>query len=303
MTATNLKGVAAGAGAGVAPGAGANPAAFQFVRDLAGALSTGEVALPSYPQVALRLQKLLADESTDADRLVRVLGAEPVLAARIVAMANSAALNPAGRKTADLRTAVVLMGHDALRTTAAAFAMAQIRHAAEYQSVATQVAALWHESAARAAMSYVVARHTESFPPDTAMLAGMLSGVGKLYLLARASKLPLLLADECGFQIIVRDWQANIAQALLESWRIAPEITDAVRGWGAAPENSGSNPSLADVLSCADLLASYRLQPELLQGLIAEHRPMQRLGLKAGCAQLLEDSALELAALRDALNG
>jgi len=86
-----------------------NASAFQFVRDLASALSAGEVNLPSYPQVALRLQKLLNDESTDADLLVRVLGAEPVLAARVIAMANSAAMNPAGRRIVELRTAVVLM--------------------------------------------------------------------------------------------------------------------------------------------------------------------------------------------------
>ena len=280
-----------------------NASAFQFVRDLASALSAGEVNLPSYPQVALRLQKLLNDESTDADLLVRVLGAEPVLAARVIAMANSAAMNPAGRRIVELRTAVVLMGHDSLRTNAAAYAMAQIRNAAEYRALAVPIAALWQECATRAAMSFVVARNTGIFRPDTAMLAGMLSGIGKLYLLARASKYPKLFADEAGYQSIVRDRQANIAQALLESWRIAPEIIEAVRDWNQAVDDTGATPTLADVLASADLLCAYRETPEMLQGLIADHRPMQRLGLKAGCAQLLSDSATELATLREALNG
>ena len=288
----------------VAPAADTPPAskaAFSLVRDLAEALSGGTVELPSYPKVALRLQKLLADDNTDADRLVRVLGAEPVLAARMTTMANSAALNPSGRKVSDLRTAIVLLGHDALRTTTAAFAMVQLRHADEYKSIEKPMGLLWRESVARAAMSFVVARHNGRFSPDTAMLAGILSGIGKLYLLTKASKYPELFADEESFQQIVRDWHASVAQALLESWETAPEIVAAVRDWSSSEGEERSVASLADVLCMADLLVTYSDQPEYLQGLLADFAPAGRLGLVAGCAQLLADSAAELAALRDAL--
>jgi HD-like signal output (HDOD) protein len=280
----------------------AHAAAFELVRDLAAALSSGSVSLPSYPQVALRVQKLLADEDSDADKLVRVLGAEPVLAARVTTLAGAAALNPAGRKITDLRTAVVLLGFDALRTTVAAFAMVQIRQAGEFRSIEKPMAALWRESVARAAMSYVVARATGKFRPDTAMLAGILSGVGKLYLLTQASKYPEMSGDEAGFHGIVRDWHASIAQALLESWKVAPEIVAAVRDWPTADGDQRGGPELADVLAAAELLQSHKDEPELVQGLIADSRPMQRLGLKAGCASLLADSASELESLRRALS-
>lgn len=289
------------------PGAGSDSSAhtggFEFVRDLAKALAAGAIELPGYPQVALRLQKLLADDDTEAEQLVRVLGAEPVLAARITAMAGSAALNPAGRSVTDLRTAVVLMGYDALRTTTAAYAISQLRQADGYRNIGQAIAELWRESAQRAAMCFVLARHAGGFRPDTAMLAGMLAGVGKLYLLARAARYPELLADPARFQQIVRDWQVRVAQALLEGWQMAPEIVAAVRGWPVAADDHGSNANLADVLAAADLFIGYRLQPELLQAAIAEHRPTLRLGLKAGCAQLLEDSAAEIRALQAALDG
>jgi len=55
------------------------------------------------------------------------------------------------------------------------------------------------------------------------------------------------------------------------------------------------------VLSMADLLVTYSDQPEFLQGLLEGYAPAGRLGLVAGCAQLLADSAAELVALRDAL--
>jgi HD-like signal output (HDOD) protein len=285
-----------------APATSADTAAFNLVRELAAALSAGTVSLPSYPQVAIRLQKLLADEDSDADRLVRVLGAEPVLAARVTTMAGSAALNPTGRKITDLRTAIVLLGFDALRTTAAAFAMVQIRQASEYRNIEKPMAALWRESVSRAAMAYVVARATGNCRPDTAMLAGILSGIGKLYLLTQTSKHPEMFEDEAAFHSLVRDWHPSIAQALLESWQMAPEIVAAVRDWPTADGDPRSTPDLADVLAAADLLLGHGEDPELLQGLLADSRPMQRLGLKAGCASLLADSAAELESLRKALS-
>ena len=277
--------------------------AFDLVRDLAAALSAGTIELPSYPQVAIRLQKLLADEDTDADLLVRVLGAEPVLAARVTTMANSSALNPSGRKVSDLRTAVVMMGFDALRTTAAAFAMVQIRQAGEYKSLEKPMSELWRESVSLASMSFVVARATKRFSPDSAMLAGILSGIGKLYLLTRVAKYPVLFADEASFNGIVRDWHTSIAQALLESWQTAPEIVVAVRDWGNAADETRLSSNLADVLAAAELLLSHREEPELLQELLADSRPMLRLGLKAGLAGLLAESAAELESLRKALSG
>jgi HD-like signal output (HDOD) protein len=281
----------------------AHAAAFELVRELAAALSSGSVSLPSYPQVALRLQKLLAAEDSDADQLVRVLGAEPVLAARVTTLAGAAALNPTGRKITDLRTAVVLLGFDSLRTTVAAFAMVQIRQAGEFRSIEKPMAALWRESVSRAAMAYVVARATGKFRPDTAMLAGILSGVGKLYLLTQANKHPQIFSDEASFQALVRDWHASIAQALLESWKVAPEIVAAVRDWPTVSDDQRGAPDLADVLAAADLLQSHKDEPELVQALIADSLPMQRLGLLAGCASLLADSAKELESLRRALSG
>lgn len=256
--------------AGAAAYAAVRAGGFEFVRELARALADGGIELPSYPQVALRPHKLLADEDTDAAQLMRVLGVQGVLSARITAMAGS---------------------------------VAHIRQADAYRPIAQAVALLWRQSAQRAAMSFVLARHTGGFRPATAMLAGMLAGVGKLHLLARASRYPALLADPARFHEIVRDWHVRVAQALLENWRIAPEIVAAVRGWHSAGDDHGSNATLADVLAAADLFVSYRDEPELLQAAIGEHRPTLRLGLKAGCARLLEDSAAELQALQAALEG
>ena len=48
-------------------------AAFAFVRELAASLSSGSIQLPSFPEVALRVQQVLADDSVSTEVVVRVV--------------------------------------------------------------------------------------------------------------------------------------------------------------------------------------------------------------------------------------
>ena len=111
---------------------GAGDVAFTFVQALASELSGGKIELPGFPHIVMRVQRVLADENADTNRIVKVLGSEPVLASQIVRMANSAALNPGGVLVTDLRSAVSRVGLDTVRsaTIAAAFRLLSLRNAA-----------------------------------------------------------------------------------------------------------------------------------------------------------------------------
>ncbi len=288
---------------GPAPGAQeAIPPAFHFVNQLATDLSAGQLELPSYPKAALQLQRLLSDDNADSARIIRILGAEPVLAARILRMANSAALNPSGRAVSELRDAVSRLGFDALRSAAVGFAIAQLRKAGAYKGIEPQLDALWDECNAIAANSYVIARATRRFSADTALLCGLVSGIGKLYILTRAREHPALLQDAQTYAHIITDWHATIARAVLENWSMSEEIVQAVQNAGSVASDLRSVPSLADVLSVAQTLAGLGGSRELLAAIGATNRSLQRLGLDAArCEGLLDESGVELESLREAL--
>jgi HD-like signal output (HDOD) protein len=292
-------------GAPAAPATPASPvsaAAFDLVRQLATELSGRKLELPSYPEVALRVQRVLSDPAADAGRVARVVGAEPVLAAHVLSMANSAALSARGRPTTDLRAAITRLGSDTLRTAAIAFALGQLRKAAAYRGIEKELSALWQQSAKLSATSFVVARADGRFSADSAMLAGLVAGVGQLYLLTRAREFPALFADPAAYQSIVRDWHANVARAVLESWSLSEEIIEAATGWESAAAEERRSAQLADVLAAAALLLESRARPEELAAAVAGHRPLERLGLTPeACAVLLQESAAEIAALRAAL--
>jgi HD-like signal output (HDOD) protein len=277
--------------------------AFEFVRELATELSEGDIELPSFPEVAAQVQKVLSEDDSDSARVVRVLGAEPMLATRVLSMANAAALNPGGKSVSDLRTAVTRLGFDSLRSAAIGFAMAQIQRAKQFKGIERHLSALWQQSVLVAALSFVVARRTDKVNPDTAMLAGLVHGVGKLYILTHSMKHPALFGEQETYQRIVHDWHGNIAKALLESWSIAEEIVIAVHTFEDPDRDlRGTTAALADVLEIAELLSACKDAPDNVAALLSGRRAAVRLGLNAEiCQSLLTESAEELATLRDAL--
>jgi HD-like signal output (HDOD) protein len=277
--------------------------AFEFVRELATELTAGDIQLPSFPEVAAQVQKVLSEDDSDSARVVRVLGAEPMLATRVLSMANAAALNPGGKSVADLRTAVTRLGFDSLRSAAIGFAMAQIKRAKQFKGIERHLSALWQQSVLVAALAFVVARRTDKASPDTAMLTGLVHGVGKLYILTHSMKHPALFGEQATYQRIVHDWHGNIAKALLESWSIAEEIVTAVHSF-EDPERDlrGVTGALADILEVAELLSACKDAPDNVASLLAGRKAVVRLGLNAEiCEALLTESGEELAALRDAL--
>jgi HD-like signal output (HDOD) protein len=281
----------------------ASTAAFEFVRELSVELSASAIELPSFPEVAARVQKALSDENCSSERVVRVIGAEPMLATRVLSMANSAALNPGGKPVAELRTAVTRLGFDALRAATVSFAMAQLRSAAAYRGVQRFLDALWQQSVLVASLCFVVGRRVGKLNADTAMLAGLVHGVGKLYILTRSTRHPALFADQEMYQHIVNDWHVSIAKVLLENWHMADEIIAAVGSYDDDERQTrGPSALLADVLEVAVTLAMCKQLPELLPERIGALKAAARLELTAEiCQTLMLESAEELAALRTAL--
>src|SRR3954470_14479073 len=134
-----------------------DPEAFAFVQALAAELSTGKEELPSFPDIAMRVRQVRPDETVTPEKVVRVVGSEPALAARLLQLANSAALSFSGKAVTDLRTAVNRMGFNMVRSAAIAFAMSQLEKVDALKGLEKPLDALWNRSASVAAMSHAVA--------------------------------------------------------------------------------------------------------------------------------------------------
>jgi len=285
-----------------APKSTVDAEAFAFVQALASELSKGKVDLPSFPDIAMRIRQVLADEEVSQDKVVRVVGSEPALAARLLQIANSAALNFTGKPITELRTAINRMGFNMVRSAAIAFAMSQLKKVDSLKGLEQPLDDLWKRSAAVAAMSHAVAKRFSRVNPDTAMLAGLLHGIGKLYILTRSSKHPALFADHATYNQIVRDWHSPVAKALLENWDMAEEIVGAVSEYEDMEREHSGPVDLTDVLTVGNLLASFKEHPETIEINMHDVKACKRMSIdRATYEKLIDESESEIDALRQAL--
>jgi HD-like signal output (HDOD) protein len=276
---------------------------FAFVQALATELSSGKVQLPGFPDIVARVQRVLSDENVSTEKVVKVLGTEPVLAGQLMSVANSAALNPSGREITDLRGAVARVGLNTVRTATVAYAVRLLRGSADLQAIAPQLSELWQRNVLIASISYVLAKRRTQLNADTALLAGLMHGVGRLYIMTRAVRHAGLFANPSSYQMIERDWHLSIATALLENWGIPAEIIAAVRDSEDYAREPRGPAGLTDVLVAANMIVIHIGQPpEFLQARLQTVRAIARLELtREICDALLADSAEEIAALREAL--
>jgi HD-like signal output (HDOD) protein len=279
-----------------------NGDAFVFVQDLAAQLSRGQVELPSFPNIALRVREVLADAEVSPQQVERVISSEPALAAQLLQMANSAAFKPAAKRLTDLRAAVARLGFDLVRSASIAFATRQLKNVESLKGLERPLDELWRRTADVASMSYVVAKRLSRINPDTALLTGLLHSMGRLYILTRASRYPALFSDLPSYHAILRDWSAPVAKALLESWNMPDEIVTAVSEFENHDREHDGAADLTDVLTLGSRLALFKSSPDSIELNLQGVSACKRLEMDwEGCLRLLDESESEIAAVHRAL--
>ena len=175
----------------------------------------GELVFPTSVNAALRLQLALADPDCHIEDVIRKVLAEPVLAARTVALANSAVFNRGGTVTS-VRAAVTRVGYRNLYTMAAAMVVRQFGSRIRDAGLRARAEQLWQHTAHVAALAHVIARKITAVDADTALFAGIVHEAGGFYLLSRADEMPGLLDDPIEWmgaaqEIITREMMRKLA--------------------------------------------------------------------------------------------
>ncbi|HTC54674.1 MAG TPA: HDOD domain-containing protein [Steroidobacteraceae bacterium] len=277
--------------------------AFQFVQALAAELSLGAVDIPGFPAIVQKIREVLADETSSAEKVARVVGADPVLAARLLNLANSVAILGTARPATDLRTAVSRVGLNAVRSTTYAHAVRILSHSEALRGLEKPLEVLHKQTAQVASLSHVIAGKYTKVQPDVAMLAGLLHSSGRLYLLARAGKHRGLFADANAFRNVERDWHLSVAVALLENWSVPDEIVHAIAESEDLTREPRGSPALTDVVMLAVAIGRNASQPAVLEATLRDVKCLARFGLNSkAVAEMLEASKLELAQLEAALS-
>jgi putative nucleotidyltransferase with HDIG domain len=273
--------------------------AYQFLQALAADLSSKRISFPTFTGATIRVRTALADPAIDAERLARAISAEPLLPARLIHMANSVALNPGGGKpVTDVRSAVMRVGHDVVRSTAVALAMEQLKAAKDVQVFHEQAEWIWRHSLEVAAIAYVVTRKHSRLNADEALFAGLVHDIGRFYLLSRATAYPELVSHPGELDALIQEWHSSIGQAVLHEFDLAEPVLRAVSEHEDHPAAFPPR-QLVDVITLANRVALQANPPKY-----AEHvaRTVPQVDQPA-LVQSLNESQEEIRTLLTALRG
>ena len=163
------------------------------LKTIAAQAGRGDLHFPTHVHATLKLQRALGEPDCHLDDAARLVQTEPLLAARTVAIANSAAYNRFGNDVTNVKAAVQRVGFRTLGALAAAVIVRQLAGEIRDPAVRAKADQLWLHSTHVAALSQVIARRVSFVDPETAMFAGIVHEVGGFYLLSRAAEFPGLL--------------------------------------------------------------------------------------------------------------
>lgn len=261
--------------------------AADFVQMLARDLTNNDLELPTFPDAVVRIQQAFQKEDTNANDIVRIISSDPALAARVLKIANSAAVRTSANEITDVRKAVVQMGFKLLQSSAVSFALRQIeRNEGLSAEARTALKGIWMESVELAARNYVIAKHFTKLNAEEAMLAGLLAVLGRLYIFMKSIEYPEIPFSE--LDEILREWHPTIAKAIAETWGMSDELAIALENQLQADLPVEEKPTFAEVLIAARLLYQHELAEEPLDGKLFPI--LQRLGI---CSADEENASIE----------
>lgn len=225
---------------------------LEAFKSIAAQASRGELTFPTNVDATLKLQRALNDPDCHAEVAARLVQAEPLLAARTVAIANSVAYNRSGNEITNVRNAVQRVGFRTLNALAAAVIVRQLDSKISNPILRAKADQLWKHSAHVAALSQVIARRVANLDHETALFAGIVHEVGGFYLLSRAEEFPGLLDGDP--EEWVEHGEMQIGRCVLQKLNVPAAVMQAIEGLWAGmralpPETLGDTLLLANDLS------------------------------------------------------
>ena len=224
-------------------------------------MNENRLQLPSMPLIALKALDVLRDPNVTFADLARVIEQDPVIAARVLRVVNSAAYarrDPVTR----LEQAVSQIGVKPMRILLVELAACQV-FTSRSAGIRQMFQQIWDHCLAVGSLSRALAaRLTPRIEPDVAYLAGLLHDIGKPIVAGLLLEAERKLIEELDIPWMTETlWKKTVAEshrgvgaAVATSWNLPPTIAEAILRCDAYDPNEGPH-ALGNLVRFANTLA------------------------------------------------
>jgi len=224
-------------------------------------INENRLQLPSMPLVALKALDVLRDPNATFADMARILEPDPVIAARVLRVVNSAAYSRRD-PVKTLEKAVSQIGVKPMRVLLVELAACQV-FTSRSPGIRQTFKQIWEHCLAVAMLSRDLAGQlTTRVDPDVAYLAGLMHDIGKPIVAGLLLEAERKLIEEIDVPFMTETlWRKTVAEShrgvgamVATSWKLPPAIADAILHCDAYDQDGGPH-SVANVVRFANTLA------------------------------------------------
>lgn len=270
-----------------------------FASVMADSFQFNDGKLPSLPNAVIYLEKAMKDDSVSLSELANLLSKDPVLAARLVRVSNSAyyrAMSPAETVPA----AVTRIGFKTTRNIA--LGLLQNSFVARNDVIAAMISELWMESLRTAAVSNALATHYTLMDAQKALLGGLMYNVGPMLLLTKIDDNAESIEKADAHRLVERH-AVEFGMKLLEYWEMDQEMIDVAANRDNWTRDHDGGPDLADLVlvarSCIPDLDGRRPDFNQCEALPSYERMKRYLRLTEPLESIVDDAEESIAQTLD----
>jgi len=211
-----------------------NQLTIQLFQDI----TSGNINLPSMPDVAQRIQQAFSQSHINAEAVAKIIQSDPAITAKLIMIANSA-LYQGAAQIDTLQQAIVRIGLEATRKQVIIYVVKELFNSNSVQ-IRSKMQRLWIHSRRVAAFSRVLAKQSKLVDPEQAQLAGLVHDLGEIAILQHVENNPELYQDEDKLMHAIRNLRPQITSMLLHKWNFTDELVavgEESEDWFRNPDN------------------------------------------------------------------
>lgn len=197
-------------------------ASDRFIAVIIGDIRQNCLKLPTLPEIAIRIRKVVEDENSTAAQVAKLIGMDAALSARLLRVANSP-LYRGNSQIDNIQTAITRLGAKVVRNLVQSLVMQQLFQS-QSPALKKRIETLWSHSVSVAVIAASFARKFTQLSPDQAMLAGLLHDIGTLPIVSRAEDFPEIAGEDALLDEAIEKMHTTVGKLILETWKFPAEM-------------------------------------------------------------------------------
>lgn len=232
------------------------------------------ITLPSLPEIALYIKAALEKEDVSTAKLSKIIQMDPVIAARVVQVANSSQYGEI--KSNSIQEALTRIGIEGVRTIVMGVVLRDL-FMPNTQPVIDAMTQFYEHSIRTGVICYALAKKLPGFDRDQAFLAGILHDIGVVPILVVADRHPQIATKENNLAAVLTHLKSYIGGIVLQQWDFTDKFINVAKhayDWERKVEKA----DYCDLVQVA-LMHSHLVGGKKIKGPILSELPaFKRLG-------------------------